>query len=109
MTRPPEVRALMLRYPPSCVVRAVRPLYCPAPDEIAIVSGYSPSGDRVSVIAAPTQPRRIWCRESWLEVVDYWNGVTPDFLSALFGGRITNVEGQTISTPDASRLLTPER
>jgi hypothetical protein len=85
--RPLPMRELMSRFPPSCVVRSSRELYCPAPGQLAIVVAYDPQRDRVCVVAAPNHPQRVWCRADWLEVVAHWNEITPRFLAVLWASQ----------------------
>lgn len=76
------LRPLLLRFPPSCLVRAVRPLACPAPDTIGLVASYAepdhnfPMG-AVAVRQDPKAAARFECDPHALEVVGYWHGLTP--------------------------------
>lgn len=74
--RPLELRPLMIRFPPSCLVRAklgVR-LMVPAPGVVGIVSSYLENG-HVTVRESPTSALRAECDPNDLEVVGYWRGV----------------------------------
>ena len=76
-SRPPVVRDLMLKFPPSCLVRANTPLRHPAPGVIGKVVSYLENGN-VRVVDGPDGDVAAECQPHWLEVVGYWNGVTPD-------------------------------
>lgn len=89
-TRPGAVQQLMLRFPPSCIVRAVdgKQLLCPAPGTHGIVTSYSePSEEKpkglVSVRDGPYGSVRHQCLPEWLEVVGYWKGLTPERLKKI--------------------------
>jgi hypothetical protein len=88
--RPPIIKEMMLKFPPSCVVKANRPLHCPAPGGFAIVTSYfEPSEEKpnglISVRNGPEGDTRHQCQPEWLEVVGYWQGVTPERLQHIFG------------------------
>jgi len=82
-SRPESVRKLMLKFPPSCLVKANRPLHCPAPDKVGIVTSYTEpdeehSNGQISVRAHPDAVIRFQCDPECLEVVGYWRGLTPE-------------------------------
>lgn len=88
--RPESLRQLVLRFPPSCIVRAIATtgLRCPAPGTVGIVRHWrEPSADRpeglIGVLSHPEGRIVHDCRPEWLEVVGYYKGLTPDVLGAL--------------------------
>lgn len=91
-SRPEPVRQLMRRFPPSCLVRADRPLVCPAPGEVAqVVSIFEPSDGcpdgRVSVFDPESAINvRCECDPEWLEVVGYWGDMSPELVGVILGG-----------------------
>ena len=94
--RPPVIKEMMLIFPPSCVVRANQRLHCPAPGGFGIVTSYfepceeKPSG-LISVRNGPEGDTRHQCQPEWLEVVAYWQGITPERLCEIFGDYRYNV------------------
>ena len=88
-SRPDSVKALMLAFPPSCVVRAVdgRKLYCPAPGHLGIVTSYI-KGGTLTVRDGPDGGVRFECQPDWLEVVGYWSGLTPQIMAEILAAQI---------------------
>lgn len=97
-TRPPAVQKLMLRFPPSCVVRA-RPgktLRLPAPGRKAVVSSYMEKEDgtvNLTVLDydvwagfAEEPAVRAECDPEWLTVESYLGNMTPDWVRRVLAG-----------------------
>lgn len=74
--RPDCIKELMIKFPPSCVVKAVRTLVCPSPGRVGIVSSYFEDG-LISVRSTPDGDTNHQCNSEWLEVVGYRQGITP--------------------------------
>lgn len=75
----------MRRFPPLCLVRALRPLHCPQPGTIGRVASYFEDGG-VGVVQANDEdvlfiPTRAACELAWLEVVGYAAPYTPEFVA----------------------------
>lgn len=81
-TRPEFIRVLMLRFPPSCVVRATKALHIPAPGTCGIITSWLENG-QVSVRQHPDGDVRAVCDADSLEVVGYWRGLTPAVVASL--------------------------
>jgi hypothetical protein len=58
-SRPPEVRALMRRFPPSCKVVATTPLRCPAPGRVGVIISTYLGGAEVWVSSGVAARRRV--------------------------------------------------
>jgi len=86
---PDSIKKLMLKFPPSCLVKGTRSLMHPAPGETCIVTSYfEPDADHpegsVTVRNHPTESTvKAQCVLSWLEVVGYYKGITPEFIKKL--------------------------
>jgi len=97
-------REMMLRVPPACLVRAKEgiPLEMPAPGSVAIVSRYqmmggstrstfAPDGELVLILEEILEGpdgkiisrKQGWARESWVDVVGYWRGFSPDAVAGV--------------------------
>lgn len=81
-SRPDAVKALMRRFPPSCLVRATCPLLCPAPGAVAIVHSYGEC-DNLTVRDSPIGDTKYWCGAGDLDVVGYYHGQTPAWVEAV--------------------------
>ncbi len=86
-SRPRRLWALMFHLPPTCLVRANKPLMCPAPGAVGVVISYTEHEDgdhgvRVHVDGCPVQGE---CDPSWLEVVGYQGPFTPAFVARTLG------------------------
>lgn len=88
-SRPAVIKELMLRFPPSCLVKATRPLACPHPGTLGIVTSLLEDGN-VSVRQEPHGTVRAECEPEWLEVVGYHRGMTPQWVSEVLGARPAN-------------------
>ena len=85
--RPESVAALMRRFPPSCLVRATRPLRCPRPGTVGIVASYNEAG-LIGVRQHPDADMNHHCEPNWLEPVGYYGALTPRWVaSVLDAGR----------------------
>jgi hypothetical protein len=90
-SRPECVKKLILRFPPSCVVKGTIPMHCPAPGGHGIICSYfEPSATckdgSVTVRPGPDAEMRYECRPENLVVVGYWRGLTPEVVAVLMGG-----------------------
>jgi len=88
-SRPENIRDLLIRFPPSCIVRATRSLVCPAPGDVGIITSYSEPDEKypngtVSVRASPYACTRAQCDPEWLTVVGYYQGITPEVIKMIF-------------------------
>jgi hypothetical protein len=76
----------MIRLPPSCQVKATRPLHVPGPGKIGQVIAYVEKmvdgKPGVRVMEFPDGDIAAECDPDWLEVVSYYENVTPDFVRA---------------------------
>lgn len=86
VTRPPAIRDLMLRFPPSCLVRTIlADCIVPRPNTVGIVVSYlepedgTPQG-AVTVSQHPWTEIRGVCVPSSLVVVGYYKNITPDLI-----------------------------
>ena len=82
-SRPGTIKSLMIKFPPSCIVRSDQGLRCPALGCDAIVSSYFEPDDEhpngmVSVRPYPDADFKCQCRPEWLKVVGYYKGLTPE-------------------------------
>lgn len=80
-SRPQAVRDLMVRFPPFCRVRGLRPLLAPAPGTVGEVCSWFEDGN-VRVACEETQIAGE-CDPSWIEVVDYAPGFSPEDVRAV--------------------------
>lgn len=82
-TRPQFIKEMMIKFPPSCLVKANRPLHCPQEGTVGIVTSYNeadiehPNG-KLSVRQFPDATVRSQCLPEWLEVVGYYKNLTPE-------------------------------
>jgi len=85
-SRPDSIKALMVRFPPSCLVRANRPLHIPAPDSVGIVQSYYENGE-LGVIQGPDVlvPIRAQCKAEWLELVACRPPVDREWVNEILG------------------------
>ena len=89
-SRPECLHALMVQFPPSCVVEGTRSLLVPSPGTCGIVSSWTepdeghPKG-MVSVRAYPDAGLRAQCDPDDLQVFGYWKGWTPEKMRELLG------------------------
>lgn len=74
-SRPPEVKDLLRRFPPSCLVTSVRPSALPGVASIAIVCAYF--DDHVVVTPFPDSPLKLGVSPESLHVVGFMRGWTP--------------------------------
>ena len=77
-SRPDSIKELMLKFPPSCVVKSDIPLHT-ADNRYGIITSYSEDGD-VSIRSHPDANIRGWVKIEHLTVVDYWGGITPEVI-----------------------------
>jgi hypothetical protein len=89
-SRPESIKNLILRFPPSCLVRGKVDLLCPARGSVGIVTSYfEPSEEypygTVSVRPGPEADKRFACDPDWLEVVGYWRGLSHERIKAILG------------------------
>lgn len=87
-SRPPEVQALIRRFPPMCLVEAVpgRLLYVPAPGVIGVVASYFENGTvKVEAPGPAGEPASALCEADWLEFV--WDGpISREQVAAILDG-----------------------
>ena len=78
--QPPEVRAMLRRFPPQAKVRTVPgvALNCPPPGSYGLVVIWKP--DLLTVIS-PAVSFAAECRPDQLEVMEYVEPFTPDFMA----------------------------
>jgi|SRR5690348_11642137 len=76
-TRPKRVQEMMVRFPPGCIVKATRPLVCPAPGTTGQVAVYCERKDGSislkvlgddALLGGKTLAE---CDPEWLQVVEY--------------------------------------
>lgn len=89
-SRPDPIKKLLLMFPPSCLVKANRPLRCPAPDKVGIITSLLEPDEEhalgwVTVRPSPTADIKFHCKIEWLEVVGYYKGLTPERVKELLG------------------------
>ena len=82
-SRPDCIKKVMLKFPPSCIVRSDLDLLCPALGCDGIVSSYfEPDSEHpdgmLSVRSFPDAEFKAQCRPEWLKVVGYYKGLTPE-------------------------------
>jgi hypothetical protein len=80
-SRPDSIKELMLKFPPSCVVKSDIPLHT-ADDQYGILSSYAENG-QVSIRAHPDGGVRGFVDPKHLTVVGYWGGVTSDVIKGI--------------------------
>lgn len=85
--RPRCLWELMFHLPPSCRVRATRPLGCPRPGEVGAVMSYveKKDGQHTVRVWAEGNPLQAECAPEWLEVVSYHGPLTPAFVARALG------------------------
>lgn len=76
-SRPSTMHPLMLRFPPSCVVRPLVPLRVPAAGTVGVVQSWFEDGS-IGVAQKPDGLVRAQCRAHEIEVVGFWRGWTCD-------------------------------
>jgi hypothetical protein len=83
-SRPKSLHAAMIALPPSCFVKANRPLLTPGPGKTGQVVSYVEKKDgkpaNVRVREVPDGTVAAECEVGWLEVTGYWEDVTPEFV-----------------------------
>jgi len=77
---------LVLRFPPLCIVRAIRDLSTLSPYSVALVSGYTSDG-LIEVQQYPQAPVEEFSPDD-LQVEGYWKGLSPEIVSQLLPKRI---------------------
>lgn len=89
-TRPRSIQDLMIRFPPNCLVRTFpsKELVIPKPGTLGIVVSYREDGG-VTVMQHPDAEIRAVCDPSWLEVVGYFRGITPEAIRKMIGRKDT--------------------
>lgn len=83
LARPACLHDIMIRFPPSCRVMANRPLHVPGPNKVGQVVGYVESDSTpplLRVVELPDGQIGAECQQDWLEVVGYWEHITPEFV-----------------------------
>ena len=75
--RPAILRPLLIRFPPSCVVRPLRALRVPVEGTLGVVESWSEDGS-IGVSQSPSGFVRGYCDPDDLQVVAYWRGWTPE-------------------------------
>lgn len=96
-TRPDSVKAIMRKFPPSCLVKSVQGYEhrIPAPGTIGLVASYlepssdSPNGE-LTVRQHPDADIRAACDPDKMEVVGYYKGLTPEIVEALLSTTTLN-------------------
>ena len=89
--RPRNIHKLMIKFPPSCLVKANIDLAIPAPNTIGIVTSYhEPDADHPDgLIGVRANPDALICGQclpEWLEVVGYYKGeFTPELMKNILG------------------------
>lgn len=88
-SRPACLHDLMIKFPPSCRVRALRPLHVPRPGTegqlLSYVEDQKNGKHSVTVFELPDGKIRAQCQPEWLEVVGYYENVTPEFVKMALG------------------------
>jgi len=89
-SRPDAVKAMMRKFPPSCLVRSTKGVHhnIPAPGTIGVIRSYVEPGDdhlngELSVAQHPDSESWGRCVPGDLEVVGYYKGLTPEVVDAL--------------------------
>lgn len=86
--RPASLHDVMIKFPPSCKVRALRPLHTPGPGKIGQIVSYVENKDEpptVRVVEVPDGNIAGECQQDWLEVVEYYENITPEFVRMVLG------------------------
>jgi hypothetical protein len=88
VSRPASIKKLMLRFPPSCVVKARVPLLIPAPGQVGIVTSYFEPMEKypeglVTVRTQPASDTVAQCDPAQLEVVAFYKGLDSAELSKI--------------------------
>ena len=77
-SRPDIIKELMLKFPPSCVVKSDIPLHT-ADNEYGIITSYNEDG-KVSIRSYPDADIRGMVDVKHLTVVGYWGGITKEVI-----------------------------
>lgn len=85
-SRPEGIQNLFLEFPPGCLVRPLRALKVPAPGTVGIVHSWlepTPQQPHGALFVRQTPDDSVGggCEPTWLEVVGYHNGLTPEVMS----------------------------
>lgn len=105
---PPELRQVALKFPPLCLVKANRPLHCPAPGTVAFVASYNECSESpVSTVQHPGSHLIVQCSTDWLEVVGYRPGLRPEDVRAMIE-KIALEEETTVETVETVAVLKKE-
>ena len=78
-----NIKELMIKFPPSYVVKSNIPLHT-ADNGYGIVSSYSEDG-MLTIRANPDADIRGFVDPKHLTVVGYWNNMTPERIKTIFG------------------------
>lgn len=85
--KPAEVKAMMIAFPPSCIVVATRELRVPAPGTHGVVVSYfhdiHTRKVTLGVAQSPTSNLAAQCEAEWLERVGVWKGLSPEKVQAI--------------------------
>lgn len=86
-TKPPEVKKMMIVFPPSCIVKAKVELRVPAPGTCGIVISYfydvNTKKVTLGVLQSPGSDLAAQCEAEWLEVVGVWKGLDSEKIKAI--------------------------
>ena len=85
----PGCRDTVVKFPPSCVVKAKDgvDVACPRKGYYGLVTSYTMDGSDVKVTPAPYDKEAQFagmCDPEWLEVVGYWRGLTREKVQSIF-------------------------
>jgi hypothetical protein len=99
LSRPEPIQKLLLRFPPSCLVRANRPLKCPLPKTVGIVVSYIDPDEghtegMVTVRQHPEGGFRAVCRPEWLEVVGFHRGMDHEWILRVLTRNLGQPKGE---------------
>lgn len=83
-SRPKAIWPLLVRFPPSCVVRPLRPLHVPAWGTFGIVASYHEDGT-IGVLQKPDGRVLAQCPLDAIEPVFWWRGWTPHRVREVLG------------------------
>jgi hypothetical protein len=87
--RPRVLHDLMIQFPPSCKVKATTKLLVPGPGKIGQVVSYVERKDgrppMLRVRELPDGRIGAECEPGWLEVVEYVENFTPEFVKMALG------------------------
>ena len=88
-SRPKCLHDLMVAFPPSCFVKATIDLRVPGPGKIGQVISYVEKKDgsppNLRVREVPDGNIGAECEPGWLEVTEYWEHCTPEFVKMALG------------------------